>query len=80
MDGEIPDFEVLEKLKDQFDFFLIADEAHAFGILGEKGRGLACGHADITIGTFGKALGLFGAFDLLPMIIKKNTFLIFAFL
>ena len=54
IEGEIPDFEVLEKLKEQFDLFLIADEAHAFGILGGKGSGLACGHADITSGTFRK--------------------------
>ena len=66
MDGDRMDIAGLKVLKDRFDLFTIVDEAHAFGVLGEKGRGLAGYVADISVGTFGKALGLFGAFVLLP--------------
>lgn len=50
-------------------FFLMVDEAHAVGALGPGGRGLCAGvpgTADIVLGTFGKSLGLFGSFLLLP--------------
>ena len=40
---------------------LIVDEAHAVGVYGECGRGLA-GDAFLTINTAGKALGVSGAF------------------
>jgi 8-amino-7-oxononanoate synthase len=42
--------------------------------LGEKGRGLAGDVADIAVGTFGKALGFFGAFVLLPKGFKEYLF------
>jgi 8-amino-7-oxononanoate synthase len=43
---------------------LLVDEAHALGVLGPGGRGLAHGHADVALvsGTFGKAFGSGGAF------------------
>jgi 8-amino-7-oxononanoate synthase len=43
---------------------LLVDEAHALGVLGPGGRGLAHGLADIALlsGTFGKAFGSGGAF------------------
>ncbi|MFV0423403.1 aminotransferase class I/II-fold pyridoxal phosphate-dependent enzyme [Oleidesulfovibrio sp.] len=66
MDGDSPDFAALSALKAEYNFTLAADEAHAFGVLGKGGRGLAAGHADVAVGTLGKALGLFGAFILLP--------------
>ena len=47
----------------------MVDEAHAVGALGPGGRGLCAGvpgTADIVLGTFGKSLGLFGSFLLLP--------------
>jgi len=50
-------------LAEKFNAFLIVDEAHATGIFGDQGMGLACGHAvDLVIGTFGKAGGSFGAY------------------
>ena len=45
------------------------DEAHAAGCLGPGGKGLFAelpGTADAMLGTFGKGLGFFGAFLLLP--------------
>jgi 8-amino-7-oxononanoate synthase len=47
------------------------DEAHAFGAIGPGGKGIAAGVADIAVGTFGKAFGLFGAFILLTGMIRE---------
>ena len=66
MDGDIPDMTRLGAIKEEYDAFCIIDEAHAIGPLGEQGNGIAGGIADITVGTLGKALGLFGAFVLMP--------------
>ncbi len=74
MDGDLLDVEKLFQLKDNYNFKLIVDEAHAVGILGKKGVGLAQGVADIAVGTFTKAFGFFGAFVLLPKIIKEYLF------
>lgn len=65
MDGDIADVEALAALCKRHDAGLVLDEAHALGALGPEGRGLAAdvGVApDIVVGTFGKALGTFGAF------------------
>ncbi len=61
MDGDVADLPKLAGLAKQHNAFLICDDAHATGIWGEGGAGL-CGPADLTIGTFSKALGGFGAF------------------
>jgi 8-amino-7-oxononanoate synthase len=74
MDGDFLDTKAFKKVKDQYGFLSIVDEAHAFGALGEKGRGLAGDVADIAVGTFGKALGFFGAFVLLPEGFKEYLF------
>ena len=74
MDGDFLDIQAFKKVKDQYGFLGIVDEAHAFGALGEKGRGLAGDVADIAVGTFGKALGFFGAFVLLPEGFKEYLF------
>jgi len=74
MDGDLLAVEELGKLKEEYGFFTIIDEAHAFGALGEQGRGIAGPVADIAVGTFGKALGLFGAFILLPHALKEYLF------
>ncbi|MBF0452700.1 MAG: pyridoxal phosphate-dependent aminotransferase family protein [Candidatus Magnetomorum sp.] len=66
MDGDFLAIDSLAKLRTRFGFFCIIDEAHAFGAIGDKGRGIARQTADIAVGTFGKALGLFGAFVLGP--------------
>jgi 8-amino-7-oxononanoate synthase len=66
MDGDLVNIDYLCQLRDKFDLFCIVDEAHAFGAIGQKGRGIARKVADVAVGTFGKALGLFGAFILGP--------------
>ncbi len=74
MDGDFLDIEAFGKIKKRYGFLSIVDEAHAFGAIGEKGRGIARDVTDIAVGTFGKALGLFGAFVLLPEGFKEYLF------
>jgi 8-amino-7-oxononanoate synthase len=65
MDGDFADVEALAVLCKRHDAAFILDEAHAIGALGPEGRGLAAELGvipDVLIGTFGKALGSFGAF------------------
>ena len=70
MDGDSPDFAALKKLKEEFNFLCIVDEAHALGVLGSEGKGLGRDVADVTVGTLGKAFGMFGAFILGPQIVR----------
>jgi 8-amino-7-oxononanoate synthase len=54
-------------VKDQCGAFLLVDEAHSLGVLGERGRGLAeeAGvedSVDFIVGTFSKSLGAIGGF------------------
>jgi 8-amino-7-oxononanoate synthase len=74
MDGDVLDAAGLKKLKDHYGFLTIVDEAHALGAAGFEGRGFAGSVADIAVGTFGKALGFFGAFALLPEGFKEYLF------
>jgi 8-amino-7-oxononanoate synthase len=65
MDADSPDLVALSALADRFDAALLVDEAHALGVLGEGGRGLAAApgvRADAVTGTLGKAFGAAGAF------------------
>ena len=71
MDGDCLDVAALNELKRKHGFFGVVDEAHAFGVLGSGGRGLAADIADVAVGTFGKAFGLFGAFVLLSRELKS---------
>jgi len=63
MDGDASDIDRLAALARDFDAILLVDEAHATGVLGPRGMGLTCGKGvDVAMGTFGKALGGFGAY------------------
>jgi 8-amino-7-oxononanoate synthase len=63
MDGDTCDMDRLTALAERFGAILVVDEAHATGVFGENGMGLACGAgADIVMGTFGKGCGSFGAY------------------
>ena len=65
MDGDRADLARLKALADAYGAFLYLDEAHATGMFGAQGFGLACGLAGsrcLVMGTFGKALGGFGAY------------------
>lgn len=71
MEGDTPDFAKLKNLKQDFNFVCVVDEAHAFGVLGDKGRGVGRSVADVAVGTLGKAFGLFGAFLLMPEVVRE---------
>ena len=67
MDGDIAPLPALLALAEEFDAWLIVDDAHGFGVLGAKGRGSLehfdlCSERLILVGTLGKAAGLAGAF------------------
>lgn len=63
MDGDGPDLQALAALAEKFDAFLYIDEAHATGVLGGNGFGLAGGLKNaLVMGTFSKGLGGFGAY------------------
>lgn len=64
MEGDKSDVESLIQLSQQYNTLLYLDDAHALGIMGEKGMGLTAYKSgiDISLGTFGKGMGSFGAF------------------
>lgn len=63
MDGDRADIEKLVEISERFSAILVVDEAHAVGVLGEKGMGLSVGRGvDVIMGTFSKALGASGAY------------------
>ena len=67
MDGDRCPLPELVKLRDRYGFLLLVDEAHATGLFGANGGGVveADGvgdQVDLVMGTFGKALGSYGAY------------------
>ncbi|MPT28508.1 MAG: 8-amino-7-oxononanoate synthase [Achromobacter sp.] len=65
MDGDRTDVARLAALAERYQAFVYLDEAHATGVLGPGGMGLAGlapGGIDLAMGTFSKALGGFGAY------------------
>lgn len=67
MEGDIAPLSELLALCEQYDAWLLVDDAHGFGVLGEQGRG-SLAHFGIVskrviyMATLGKAAGVFGAF------------------
>jgi 8-amino-7-oxononanoate synthase len=67
MDGDTAPLREIVVLKEKFGAWLMVDEAHATGVLGQNGRGLAdelgvSQQIEIQMGTLGKALGASGGF------------------
>jgi 8-amino-7-oxononanoate synthase len=65
MDGDRADVPALAALARRHGAILYLDEAHATGVLGPRGRGLAAlaaGQVPVVMGTLGKALGGAGAY------------------
>ena len=67
MDGDRVPLRELIELKNRFGALLLLDEAHAIGVIGNNGRGLAADkqltrEVDVQMGTFSKALGVSGGY------------------
>ena len=67
MDGDIAPLPDLVNLTDRYECMLMVDDAHGTGVLGANGGGTGEHFGledkiDVSMGTFGKALGGFGAF------------------
>lgn len=68
MDGTLAPLPELVALARRYDAWLMVDDAHGLGVLGEHGRGcleyyqLDSQAVPILMGTLGKAFGVFGAF------------------
>nr|WP_274521615.1 8-amino-7-oxononanoate synthase [Ectothiorhodospira variabilis] len=82
MDGNLAPLEALASLADTHGCWLMADDAHGIGVLGERGAGtlehlgLSQDQVPILMGTLGKALGTSGAFvagpeDLIETLIQS---------
>ncbi|MDF1856021.1 aminotransferase class I/II-fold pyridoxal phosphate-dependent enzyme [Pseudooceanicola sp.] len=68
MDGDLADLPRLVEIKDRHDAWLLLDEAHSYGVLGDAGRGLCerCGvdpeRVELQIGTLSKSFASSGGF------------------
>lgn len=77
MDGDKAPLQELAALRHRYpDVLLYVDEAHAFGVRGDRGLGLCeelglLGQVDVLIGTLGKAAYSAGAFCIVPQVLKE---------
>ncbi len=88
MDGDIAPLPELVSLSEKYNAILMVDDAHAVGVLGERGKGTAehFGLEDrvpIQMGTLGKALGSFGAYaagsrDLVSLLINRSRSFVYS--
>ena len=68
MDGDLAPLPLLFALAEQYDAWLVIDDAHGFGVLGPHGKGslahfnLPASPRILLMGTLGKAAGVGGAF------------------
>jgi 8-amino-7-oxononanoate synthase len=88
MDGDAAPLHKIVALKHKYGAWLMVDEAHATGILGKNGRGLADhlglgSQIEIQMGTLGKALGASGGFicgsrPLIDLLVNRARSFIFS--
>ncbi len=74
MDGDTADVTAMTQVAERHDAIMMIDEAHATGVFGPDGRGLAAsldGRTDtVVLRTCGKALGCEGALVLGPKVVR----------
>lgn len=88
MEGDIADLPNIMRLAKLYDATVIVDDAHAVGVLGERGRGTGSHfglqkEVDIIVGTFSKSLASLGGFvaadhDLINYLKHNSRALIFS--
>lgn len=88
MDGDRAPLAGIISAKQKYGALLLVDEAHAFGILGPGGRGLAAelglsDHVDLQLGTLSKAAGLSGGFvaasgELCDLLVNRSRAFIYS--
>ncbi len=71
MMGDTAPLKGIAKVKQEYGAYLMVDEAHSLGVMGESGRGLAESEGvedavDFTVGTFSKSLGAIGGYCVSP--------------
>lgn len=68
MDGDIAALEAIVDIKERYDAYLMIDEAHSLGTIGDSGRGVTShfgidpGRVDILMGTLSKSLNSCGGY------------------
>jgi 8-amino-7-oxononanoate synthase len=68
MEGDMADLLTIVQLAKKYDAWVMVDDAHGLGVMGQTGRGsleffhLTQKEIPILMGTLGKAFGVFGAF------------------
>ena len=65
--GNVPRLDEISKIAAKHEAFIIIDDAHGVGVLGEEGRGVleifnAYQSVDLVTGSLGKGIGTFGGF------------------
>ena len=88
MDGDAAPLREIVALKEKYGAWLMADEAHATGVAGKGGRGLAglpgvAGRIEVQMGTLGKALGASGGYicgsrPLIDLLVNRARSFIFS--
>ena len=88
MDGDVAPLREIVELKKRFDALLFLDEAHAVGVIGPNGRGLAArenvvADVDFQMGTLSKAVGASGGYicgsaDLIEWLINRARSFVFS--
>jgi 8-amino-7-oxononanoate synthase len=78
MNGDIAPLPELARLCQEYNACLVVDDAHGFGVIGSQGLGgmdyfsLGQNEVPLMMATFGKALGVYGAFVAGPAELLEN--------
>jgi 8-amino-7-oxononanoate synthase len=88
MDGDVAPLEGIVELARRHGAMVVADEAHATGVLGPGGRGAVAeagleAEVDVRVGTLSKALGSYGGFvcarrEIVELLVNSARALIFS--